>query len=354
MKHDADTGSGRARTQSGFTLIELLVVVAIIAALVGLLLPAIGSMREAARGAECLSRLRQLAAGWHIYGHDNSEVMLPGRFANQRNAAGVNGAGNADNWYQVEGGLKYRPRWAAVLASYAGSRPFAQPLIADADFDGDGTIERSEGEQVDRQNYDSPLVLCPSIPEVRSERNSAYGYNHQFLGNARMDTVDGVKVFRNFPARIVKVRTFSGTVMALDTLGTAAAFGASERTGYDPASSSTTNLYNHGWSLDPPRLTAFSDRGNGEMPGGPLGVDGYERVGADPRHAGHSTTAFLDGHADMLTVQELGYRTDSVGKQLVGFASESGDPDDPPTNALFSGTGVDDDPPARPSTLSAP
>lgn len=43
----------------GFTLIELLVVVAIIAALVGILLPVLGAARDAGRGAVCLSNLRQ-------------------------------------------------------------------------------------------------------------------------------------------------------------------------------------------------------------------------------------------------------------------------------------------------------
>jgi len=60
----------------GFTLIELLVVISIIALLIGILLPALGAARDAAKAMQCMSNIRQIETAHYSYMIDHDGAMI--------------------------------------------------------------------------------------------------------------------------------------------------------------------------------------------------------------------------------------------------------------------------------------
>lgn len=269
--------------RTGFTLIELLVVIAIISLLISILLPALASARESARGAKCLAQLHIFGQGLTIYTNEHADVLVPGRLPRLDDC----------NWYApILGGRKYRPTFMAMMSASVSTAPFAEPAAC-------RNVTDSYGEPGDRQNFASPLYVCPQVADWTDERNASYGYNFQFLGNSRLRDPANPTSFKNWPVPVTRIRYPSTTVAMADALGTAATFAPGAREPYQNNGSGNPRLMgNEGFNLDPPRV----DPVNGEMTGAP-----DERSAADPRHRGKTAVLWVDGHSDMRTLKNLGY-----------------------------------------------
>jgi prepilin-type N-terminal cleavage/methylation domain-containing protein/prepilin-type processing-associated H-X9-DG protein len=110
----------------GFTLIELLVVIAIIAILIGLLVPAVQKVREAAARAQCQNNLKQIALAAQNF-HDTYKTLPPAVYVVPSSVqggptAGPYGDGNIE---QVLG-----PNWAVLILPYIEQGPLYNTISA--------------------------------------------------------------------------------------------------------------------------------------------------------------------------------------------------------------------------------
>ncbi len=275
--------------RAAFTLIELLVVIAVVALLVSVLVPVLSAARQRAVGVRCLANLHVFGQGLMIYLHENRDVLPAGRLPN---------IDSCNAYAVIYGRAKYRPTFLTLMSRSVGMPPFTDPQACNTP-----DMFKEPGNQ---QNYASPVYVCPAVPEWTDERNAAYGYNYQFLGNSRlMDENDPQSPYKNWPVHLNWIRNPGRTIAIGDSWGTAASILPGERGGYLNNGRNAVMVGNEGLNLDPPWVDTTPQ---GEMADPPL-----HRTAIDARHVGKGNVLFVDGHAVSHTLRELGYRMKADG-----------------------------------------
>src|SRR5262245_34912969 len=153
----ASTQGWARKDRRAFTLIELLVVIAIIAILIGLLLPAVQKIREAANRMKCSNNMKQIGLGLHNYNDVNGQLP-PAVLANiptllpNATAAMQGSAGQLD---------MIGPNWMILLL------PFIEQ---DNLFNLYSTSIQNYRNNINDQNWRAirsnriPIYVCPSDP----------------------------------------------------------------------------------------------------------------------------------------------------------------------------------------------
>jgi prepilin-type N-terminal cleavage/methylation domain-containing protein/prepilin-type processing-associated H-X9-DG protein len=171
----------RTIRRPAFTLIELLVVIAIIAILIGLLLPAVQKVRDAANRIKCASNLKQLGLGVHNYVSAMNGTLPPGRAIEQ----------GVDKW------------WFGVING--------------------SNVDPTQGTLMPYLENNRASLKCPNadgypIKQKYNGGTGGYGYNYTYLAPLNYPPPTYQPIWR--PMNISAIQSTSATIAFHDSCGT--------------------------------------------------------------------------------------------------------------------------------------
>ncbi len=164
----------------GFTLIELLVVIAIIAVLIGLLLPAVQKVREAANRTKCQNHLRQLGIG--LYSYESANGHLPS-------------SGQGTNYATSPPSVAFE-----LHSTFTLLLPYIEQDNVYKQFDLRKAYNATPANQAAAKNVIS-ILICPTNP-LRPQPTDPQGYGTTDFAPVYYVDIDPVTGLRNKSTRV--------------------------------------------------------------------------------------------------------------------------------------------------------